>query len=429
MSLPRLLDPFRLKSSGWVYGFRLIRNRVEFTADPERVKEFSKCPFTRSQMTMDMLTRFHLSNQSIVVSDDEHAATMRKTFRDSLPSRERFAVIAKDLVEEVLPRPSEGNAGAELHLSNALIRSVYISLLTHMLGVQVTQAGRDYVRDANIQSGSRPMQLDGIMYALGVVIPRWAPMRKIVEVLRGDHHTRRIAADLEKLIFEDSVPSGPDTWYANLLRMKSTKKISGVQFRGELTSMLVSSFSLSAAMSSMLLCVAARPEYVSKIRKDPGLAKCFVNEVLRLYPPFRQFGYEHKGVWDKTRTERAKLTSTDLMLTIFALHRNGAVWNTPNEFRPERFLSSKAAWGRKYLPFGMGKRACSGRLYSEWLLCHVLMYICSEECQVTLGLPDDFAMDSEGLPVGLPGRLISFPEDDRIILQAKHPCQDLAGVA
>ncbi len=420
MGLSNLLSPFRIDSERWIYGHPLFRNRVEFTADPERVKEFVRTPFTRSRMTRDMLTRFHLSNHSIVVSEDDHAAFLRKIFRESRPSSEEFISIAKELMDEVLALPP-GADEIRIDLSTRMVRAMYVSLLSHMLGIELTRPVIDYIRGANIQPGSRPLQMDGVLYVLGTVFPRWAPMREIIDIVvyRGERRSRVISGEMERLIFRYAVPRGPKTWYAALLDLKARGQITSGQFRGELTSMMVSAYSLSAAMSSMLLCLAARPEYVERVRDDPTLAKCFVNETLRLFPPFRQFGYEHRGIWDLSRRDRARLRATDLFVTTSALHRNGAVWDDPDEFRPERFLSPDATRGKKFIPFGVGRRACSGRQYSIQILYRVLSYVCSESCGVALTLPDDFQRDAHGLPINQSGCLVSFPVDDRVLLEKK----------
>jgi len=418
--LSNLLNPFRVDSERWIFGHPLFRNRVEFTADPERVKEFVRTPFTRSRMTRDILTRFHLSNHSMVVGDDDHAAFLRKIFRESRPSAAEFIGIARELMDEVLSMPPDAD-DLQIDLSTRLVRATYVSLLSHMLGIELTRPVIDYIRGANIQPGSRPLQMDGVLYVLGTVFPRWAPMREIIDILvyRGERRSRVISGEMERLIFQYAVPRGPNTWYAALLDLKATRRITSGQFRGELTSMMVSSYSLAAAMSSMLLCLAACPQYVEKVRHDPALARCFVNESLRLYPPFRQFGYEQQGIWDLSRRERAKLRSTDLFVTTCALHRNGTVWEEPDEFRPERFLSPDATRGKKFIPFGMGRRACSGRQYASQLLYRVLSYVCSEECDVTLALPDDFERDAHGLPISHTGCLVAFPVDDRVLLEKK----------
>ncbi|HEY6877406.1 MAG TPA: hypothetical protein VI299_05275, partial [Polyangiales bacterium] len=177
MGLPGILRAFKLEGGEWLYGSRFIRNRIEFTADPQRVKDFAKQPFTRSQMTMDMLTRFHLSNQSIVVSDDAHADFLKKLFRDHAPSQERYAEMARQLVDGLLPKGTSSHGARELRISSALIRAVYSNLLTNMLGVQMTRPLCEYIERTDFHPGSRPMHMDGVLYAMGVVLPRFAPMR------------------------------------------------------------------------------------------------------------------------------------------------------------------------------------------------------------------------------------------------------------
>jgi len=387
-----------------------MRNRLEYSADPNRVKEYLKGgEFTRSQLTRDMLSRFHLSHNSIVVSDDEHAQFLRSIFLECLPTQERYPEIAKELVDEVFVT---GNNKA-LRLSSSLIPTVYLSLLSNLLGANVLQSLREHIRKIDFQPGTRPMHLDGLMYALGMQFPGLGVMRNIIDLIffKRDHYTRKIAVKLEKMVFEFATPR-EGSWYAHLIEMKQSGKISTAQFRGELTSMLVSSYALSAAMSSMLLSLAARPEYVHKIRHDEAMAKHFVNEVLRLFPPFRQFGYERKGVWEKSG--RSKEEVTDFMVSVFGLHRNEDVWENADEFRPERFATPDAVKGCKFMPFGLGKRSCTGRVYSIRVLVEILKYVCSEECNLHLTLPEDYEKDYVGLPLGTNGRLVSFPVDDRV---------------
>lgn len=56
---------------------------------------------------------------------------------------------------------------------------------------------------------------------------------------------------------------------------------------------------------------------------------------------------------------------TRVMVNTWKLHRDPRVWSDPNEFRPERFLTSHAgveAMGQnfEYVPFGSGRRVCPG---------------------------------------------------------------------
>jgi hypothetical protein len=47
-------------------------------------------------------------------------------------------------------------------------------------------------------------------------------------------------------------------------------------------------------------------------------------------------------------------------------------------------------------------------------MVEVLKYACSKECNLQLTLPPDYVKDYVGLPLGINGRLVSFPVDDRI---------------
>ena len=408
-----LLDKFQWQGTDRIYSLPWMRNRLEYSADPARVKEYIKGDeFTRSQLTRDMLSRFHLSHNSIVVSDDEHAHFLRSIFFECLPTQERYPEIAKKLVDELFV----AGDNREVRLSSSLIPSVYLSLLSNLLGANVLKSLREHIRKIDFQPGTRPMHLDGLMYAFGMQLPGFGPMRKIIDLVffKGDHYTRKIALKLEKMVFEFATPK-EGSWYAHLIELKQNGKITKAQFRGELTSILVSSYALSAAMSSMLLCLAARPEYAEKVRHDEKMAKHFVYEVLRLFPPFRQFGYERKGVWKKGG--RSKEEATDFMVSIFGLQRNESVWEDPDDFRPQRFAASGSTSGCKFMPFGVGKRSCTGRSYSTSVLVEVLKYVCSEECNLHLTLPVDYEKDYVGLPLGTNGRLVSFPVDDRVYVR------------
>lgn len=411
------LDRFIWKGNGRVYSLPWLRNRIEYSADPDRVKEYLKGGgFTRSQLTMDMLTRFHLSNNSIVVSDDKHAQLLREIFLERMPSQDRFHGIARELVNEVFITSAKEAADSPVHISSKLIRGVYISLLSNLLGADLQKPLEEFIDNIDFRPGTRPMHLDGIMYAFGLQLPGFSPMRTLIDLVffKGEHYTRNIARKLEKMVLDYALPK-QDSWYSALLGLKESGKLTQTQLKGELTSILVSSYALSSSMSSMLLCLAARREYVNKIRHDESLAKCFVNEVLRLYPPFRQFGYEKKGVWEKSG--RPKDDSTDFMVSAFGLHRNESAWDEPESFHPERFLTPGSVGGCKFLPFGMGSRSCVGRLYSTRMLIEVLKYVCSEECGFELDLPTDYEANQIDLPIGASGRLVSFPLDDRVYVR------------
>jgi cytochrome P450 len=298
-----------------------------------------------------------------------------------------------------------------IHISERLIRELYRTMLDSVLGVTVLKPLDDYITCTRFPRGSRPLALEGVMYSFRLHLPFLRPIRYLVDRLffRKVLYMKRVSATLVQMVCDFTVAK-PGSLFSTLVELKASGKITRAQFRGEVNSMLVSAFSLASAMASALLCLAARPRYQKRIHDDPDFAKCFAMEVLRLYPPFRQFGYE-KAVTENG-SQSSDSAGDEFMVAVFALHRNSDVWENPHKFYPERFLDPREMGGFKYMPFGMGKRACLGRRFSMSLIVETLKFVCSDESRIAL-------VKRDALPRGRSGRLVSFALDDTLTYCAR----------
>ncbi|MEE2945281.1 MAG: cytochrome P450 [Pseudomonadota bacterium] len=90
--------------------------------------------------------------------------------------------------------------------------------------------------------------------------------------------------------------------------------------------------------------------------------RMIIDEALRLYPP--------AGIVSRTAQSDDMLCGREIrpgdtvMIPIYALHRNEALWDEPDAFRPERFADRKAIDRYAYLPFGDGPRICIGASFA-----------------------------------------------------------------
>lgn len=135
------------------------------------------------------------------------------------------------------------------------------------------------------------------------------------------------------------------------------------------------------ALSFMLQLLAQHPEWQEKIRSqyqrilgDKGddvmfaiiqsqLAKQVVEESLRLYPP--AYFIDRVNIEDDSFNGYHFKKKSNLLFSIYEIHRHKALWNEPDKFKPDRFVPEKAKnYSSHYFPFGAGPRKCIGNNFA-----------------------------------------------------------------
>ncbi|CAN4122613.1 unnamed protein product [Withania somnifera] len=103
---------------------------------------------------------------------------------------------------------------------------------------------------------------------------------------------------------------------------------------------------------------ATRPLEERDILKLPYLC-CIINETLRLFPAGPLL-VPHFSTQDCTIEGYQIPKGTILFVNVWDIQRDSKTWEEPNEFKPERFEGRGKIEGCKFIPFGMGRRACPG---------------------------------------------------------------------
>ncbi|KAG6680588.1 hypothetical protein I3843_13G041300 [Carya illinoinensis] len=102
--------------------------------------------------------------------------------------------------------------------------------------------------------------------------------------------------------------------------------------------------------------------------KDLVYFQATVKESLRLYPPAPLL-IPHEAMEDCQVCGYHIPKGARLFVNVWKLHRDPRVWKEPNEFLPERFLSSHASMDAsrqhfEFIPFGYGRRSCPGEMFA-----------------------------------------------------------------
>ncbi|KAK7277224.1 hypothetical protein RIF29_18375 [Crotalaria pallida] len=175
-------------------------------------------------------------------------------------------------------------------------------------------------------------------------------------------------------------------------------------------------WALSLLLNHPSVLMAAREELDTKIGKDRWVQEsdikdlnylqAIVKETLRLYPPAPLTGIR-EAADDCYVSGYHVPKGTRLLINLWKLQRDPEIWSNPDEFEPERFLTTHAhidyqsqSQGFEFIPFSFGRRSCPGMTFGLQVVHLTLARLLQGfDISTKVGAPVDM---SEGLGVALP---------------------------
>ena len=98
--------------------------------------------------------------------------------------------------------------------------------------------------------------------------------------------------------------------------------------------------------------------------KNAHYTKLVIEESMRLYPP--AYFMDRVNIEEDTFNGMKLPKGSNLLFSIYEIHRHSDFWKQPSEFIPERFLDETIKFSKHYFPFGAGPRMCIGNNFAMY---------------------------------------------------------------
>jgi cytochrome P450 len=140
--------------------------------------------------------------------------------------------------------------------------------------------------------------------------------------------------------------------------------------RDQMLTMMIAGHDTSTALLAWVFALlgqypdvhAKLVQEVDALEKSPLLDQV-IKEALRLYPPIH---IGNRRVAEEIQFEEGNIPAGErLFYSIYLTHRDPSIWETADEFCPERFAKGRTTPPMSYIPFGGGPRACIGAAFGQ----------------------------------------------------------------
>ncbi len=98
--------------------------------------------------------------------------------------------------------------------------------------------------------------------------------------------------------------------------------------------------------------------------KNASYTKAVIEESMRLFPP--AYFIDRVNIEEEIYNGFTLPKGSNLLFSVYEIHRHSDFWKQPNEFIPERFFEEKNTYSKNYFPFGAGPRMCIGNNFAMY---------------------------------------------------------------
>uniref|UniRef100_A0A0E0M3R1 Cytochrome P450 n=1 Tax=Oryza punctata TaxID=4537 RepID=A0A0E0M3R1_ORYPU len=157
-----------------------------------------------------------------------------------------------------------------------------------------------------------------------------------------------LAEDNIKAIIKDIMGAATDTSFVTLEWI--------------MTELMRNTRVMSKLQNEIIQVTGSKPTVIEEDLSKMDYLKAVIKEVLRLHPPAPLLVPHHSTAPAAVQGYHIP-AKTIAFINVWAIGRDPVAWDTPEEFRPERFIGSTVDFrgnDYKFIPFGAGRRLCPG---------------------------------------------------------------------
>lgn len=414
--------------------FRILRRQIVLVNSPEHVRYVVVTRHDNFERKSPQMRRAleALLGDGLFISDGETWKKRRPLVADIVHKRRlpEFGLTMEDAALAVAAEWAELPAGAEIELTEEMGRLTAAIISRAVFGNNIAREAAQQVID-----GFSVYQRHSDSFNLGYFLganegwPAFGGKRR-------RHSIAMVHGVVESVINAHLAGKGDAGSMVDLLIRRNQKSggepLDVAALRNEAATIFMAGHETTAITLSWAWYLLANAAWVRQSVHDEIAAVCgdksptladlpqlrwcraVIQETLRLYPPVpflpRQAGEADRiGHID---VEKSAL----VMIAPWLLHRSPDLWDKPNHFLPERFLSGARIDPFAYIPFAVGPRICPGMNFGldEATLCLAILaqrfevlpregYKVEPVCRLTLR--------PKG---GLPARVVARTSRDKI---------------
>ena len=101
-----------------------------------------------------------------------------------------------------------------------------------------------------------------------------------------------------------------------------------------------------------------------------------LEEAMRLYPP--AYFIDRVNIAPDQFNGMSFKPGSNLLFSVYEMHRHPDLWENPNDFLPERFANGGRQFSSQYFPFGAGPRKCIGNNFAMFEMIIAVQDLISE---------------------------------------------------